>query len=178
MVIIGGEWGSVVRLGADGSINPDVGRIPGARKGVRLETGDGIVFPFWTREPAFVGFLNSAGWNFDSIEVPIHPWGERWVGSGVLLPGNRYAMAPLATTPQPSPAEWVGAPLVQVLSNDRSNAQSIGQLHYHGGRYLTWLLSNVWLGSAGDTLLILNRTEATLSAYAPWRTGMSLPRSG
>lgn len=168
LVLVGAEWGSVTRVPADGSLDPKVARIPGARRVSRLEDGDESNLVVWSQSPPFLGRLNGNDMTIDSIGVPLHAWGDHWVGPVAALPTGHLAMTPMGVGParrQPEP--WVAAPLIQVLDSDGRVVQTVGEVENQGGHYLSWLAARAWIGNTGDTLLVLSFSTGKLSAYAP-----------
>lgn len=169
VILVGGAWGTVVRVNTDGRTDARVGRVPGAPRFASLQGTDSSGVVVWSHEPESWGVLDIDSLTVRGLPVPLHPWGARWVGPAVPLPLGRFAMAPTgdAALPRRQPVRWVSTPLVQIVDSNGRELDTVGHVGDHGGYYLSWLSSRLAVGSVGDTLLVLTLSDAMLSAYAP-----------
>ncbi len=166
ILLTGAEWGSIVRIHADGTVDTHQGRVPGARMDARLETGGSRGVLVWSQEPPFLGTVSVADLSVDSVILPLHPWGDRAAGPVAPLPGDIYAMVPLgAGSPRRQPDPWIPAPLVQGVRPHGGVVWLAGHLREKTGHYLSWLSSRAAIGNVADTVLILTLSDAVLSAY-------------
>jgi len=93
ILLAGRSWGTLAKIGPDGNPGEASGRIPGHRGFASLERGpDGSVLA-WAAEPAFLARVNP-DMTLDSIAVPLHPWGGRWIGPALPVSSSAVAVAP------------------------------------------------------------------------------------
>lgn len=165
ILVVGQEWGSMMRINPDGSMDPRELRIPGNHRSSHLETRDGRRILVWSNNPPFLGIVTSVTAVL-SLPVPTHPWGGKRVGPVSLPPSGRIAMAPLGgTSPHKRPDPWIRAPAIQIFDSV-GGIEAIGEIQDVGGVYLPWLQSRMALGVIGDTVLSLSLSDGTLAAYA------------
>lgn len=169
IILIGGEWGTIVRFRSNSAMSVDTSRLPGVRRGASAGSSSSEGPVVWSNYPSALMLLDLEDLSVDSVAIPRHPWGaERWVGPAVRMPDGRVALAQLGGMPgrvQPSP--WIPAPLVRIVDQRSELVQDVGKMRHVPGRYLSWLMSRAAVGSFGDTLLVYTLSDAVLSVYVP-----------
>jgi hypothetical protein len=103
----------------------------------------------------------------DSVEVPLHPWGERYAGPLFDLGNLGVAMVPLGSS-RPiasSPTPWIDAPLFLLSSDGLGDWEPHGSVVKYDGDWLTWRRNRAVLGSRGDTVLALMLSSGELRRY-------------
>lgn len=167
ILLVGAVAGTIVRIREDGSVDHQVGRVPGGRATTRLELSDRGRIILWSNYPAFWGILNP-DLTVDSLPLSPHPWGGFQAGPTAGL-ASGYVMAPLAdnSSPRESPRPWRFAPLTYVLGPHGEKVDSIGTVEDRSGAYLSWFAARVVVGHHLDTLLVLNLSNGIVSAWGP-----------
>jgi hypothetical protein len=163
----GAEWGTLIRLRTDGTIDRETGRIPGWREGVKLERGFGPLIVAWSRRPEFLSFVNVKTWSVDSIPLHRTPWGNVGIGPVTTYSDSLLLIVPVAgAAPQPRPTSAVAAPLVERMNRRGSSESVVGPIPERPGRYLPWLAARSIIGTLGDTLLLVSVADARVTAFA------------
>lgn len=172
IVLVGGEWGTLVRVRRDGSVDSLTGRLPGARSGGHLQSLGTRGIVVWSNAPPFWGRIG-VDLSVSVLPVPMHAWGGRVVGPPVQI-DNGYVMVPFGDLlmPRRAPRPWQGAPLGYDLALDGAKQDSVGWVDDRGGMYLSWYGARTVPGSVNDTLILLNLESAAFSA---WRRPYSEP---
>lgn len=163
-LLVGGEWGTLVRLGslAEESAKD---RAPGFPKGARLRWNPDGQITMWSHYSDLLAVIAEETLSAHVLTPSQHPWGRDWVGPVLALSGGRYAVAALGDdVPRPQPDAWLDAPLVQVVDSAGRLVAEYGEIVQHSGRYLSWMHSRYSLGRVADTLLILHHANGMMVA--------------
>jgi len=166
LILVGGGWGTIVRLNPDGLLDTIRGRVPGASSGTRLEPADSGRTLFWSSSPPSWGVVYP-DLSVASMTVPVHPWGG--AVSGPVFPfGGQYVMVPFGDPKvyRKSPRPWVSAPIAYILGTEGEEKATIGRIPDRGGEFLSWAAARVAAGVRGDTLVTLSLTDGSLAGWA------------
>lgn len=177
ILLVGAKWGSLIRLRKDGTFDPWAGKLPGTPQNVRIESSDGKRLIATSHNPVFWGVVNGEDLSVDPLLVPVHAWGQHWVGPVVALSSGRYAMAPIGDkdVARRQPERRVMTPLVQIMDSTGQVISDVDQITDLGGHYLSWLSSRLVLGNVSDTLLVVTLSDALLTAYDLTQLGVDPP---
>lgn len=169
IIIVGGFSGTVLKIKADGSVDPMRGRVPGARAVSKLEKSDDSTLLVWSRRrPPFLGFMSTRDLSFDSIPVPDHPWVGDRMGPAVVISTRRIALSAVSGGfARAKPKPWFPMEAVTVLNLDGDVSAMISPVIEQDGKYLTWSRGRVEIGAVADTLLVLSISDAVLKGYVP-----------
>ena len=168
LVLVGGSWGTLARIRADGTVDDVVGRVDFPEGRTSLEIGDGAGALAWGPHPPY---LADVGGDLSTSmrPVPEHPWGGVWTGPALPLPGGRYAIAAVSNRAlaRPSPRPWRPSPLIHVMDTMGGVLAEAGRIVDRGGQFRSWLAARAVLGNRGDTLRALRLSTGVLETFAP-----------
>ncbi len=172
LVLVGSEWGTLVRLAPGPEVIQSVGGMPGHRQGVRLEAGGEDSTFYWSNTPPVWGVVRR-DLTVRSLPGVMHPWGN--IVSGAVFPkAGKVVMVPFSDVRvrHESPRPWVGAPLGYILTPEGMRYDSVSLVPDAGGAYLSWAKARSAAGVVGDTLVLLNLSNGEL---AGWTGPLSVP---
>ena len=168
IVLVGGSWGTLARIRADGSVDEVLGRADYPEGRTSLEIGDGAQALAWGPQPPYLADVEG-DLSTSMRPVPEHPWGVRLMGPAVPLPGGRYAIAAVSdrSLGRPTPRPWRASPLIQIVDTLGTVVGEAGQIINRGGQFRSWLAARAVLGNRGDTLRALRLSTGILETFAP-----------
>lgn len=168
LIVVGAEWGTLVKVRPQDTTAQEFGRIPRNRNDVQLSEGQDFWVLAWSNNPAFVGLVDTQTGNVRQLIIPRHEWGSYMAGPISSLGGGMFAMAALGDTrtPRRAPSGVGAAANIQIFDSTGFLSSTVGTITHQGGTYLTWLQAGVTQKYIHDTLFVLSHEDAVVSVYS------------
>jgi len=164
--VVGDSWGTLVELDFGEGTERTVGRVTW-RSRVRLAAGAPGEVVAWSVSSGWAMRVDVETARTTGLALPSHPWtGVPASGPLTAVSGHRLVMAPLGTwSSVRSPRPWIDAPEVVVLDSLGAFVSGFGHVTDRGAVYLSSFGATATVGAIGDTVLLANLFDATLSRH-------------
>jgi hypothetical protein len=177
VVLIGSTWGTIFYLTTNGTHWS--GRIPGARRGGKVEVGVEGGLVFHSRYPPWAGYVESVGAPFQELPLPEHPW-LRYpsVGPMALLRNDLLAISVLGDPRQTArdPSDRAYRPMIQLLNTQSSLFDTLDSLRLGGRSSGSSVRAHLAIGGSGDTIRAFRLHDAELKTYVRQEGGSWVKR--
>lgn len=167
LLLADGHAGRIVEVSGDGRQLTVLGAVPGVWRFPTLEPLDSTHVAIWSDVRPYLGVLDLRDGRITSARVAQYQWGGAALGPLVMLAPDRYATIPAGDphNPRREPPGASPAPLVEVRTFDGTRVGTVDTVAERGGRYLSWRGARSVMGRYGDTILVLELSDATVHRY-------------